>query len=573
MTFRARPVTRRPSRAGWDPDDRRTALINGGFLGAIVLSVIILIGYAGWTWYSDHFGAAATVDGQSITRDQLRQRIDIENFRIGYTESRIRDLQTAGQITAAQAQQQLSYLDDRRNSVESIALERLIDITLQAKLATDAGITVADPEIDEQITSEATLEEQRHVWMIEVEPAVDPASGQVTETEKAAAKKKADDALAQLKAGTSWEDVAKTASTAASAPQAGDLSWLPKESGYDAKFMDSVFAVAQDTPTDVVVGDDGTYRIGRVTEIAPKSVDGAFTVKVEDAGIKIADYREAVKADVVRKKLSDKVVADLSKPSLQRHVLQIFLPEVQAQPDGVKVRHILFSPNDDPNTATTLPINDPAWTKAKDEAQAVYEELLKDPTRFDELARTKSDEGSAKQTGGKQPFYDPTSAIDNVFATAIFKEGLKPGDIIPPFRSVFGWHIVQFMRPWGDGQQAWMDTLKEQADGGADFAQLARDQGEGDEGQKGGDIGWIVQGQLGDLKEGQIFETTVGEVSDVLAIPNEGIYLFKVLAEETRTPDAAQIKVFEDSGFSTWYADKKAAAKIDRNVGSSAATS
>ena len=62
MTFRARPVARRPGRSGWDPGARRTTLINAGFAGAIVVSILILVGYAGWTFYQNHFGTAASVD-------------------------------------------------------------------------------------------------------------------------------------------------------------------------------------------------------------------------------------------------------------------------------------------------------------------------------------------------------------------------------------------------------------------------------------------------------------------------------------------------------------------------------
>ena len=54
--------------------------------------------------------------------------------------------------------------------------------------------------------------------------------------------------------------------------------------------------------------------------------------------------------------------------------------------------------------------------KLKDEADAAYQALLKDPSKFDLMARTMSDENSAKTTGGKQPFYDPTSAIEAIMA-------------------------------------------------------------------------------------------------------------------------------------------------------------
>ena len=47
-------------------------------------------------------------------------------------------------------------------------------------------------------------------------------------------------------------------------------------------------------------------------------------------------------------------------------------------------------------------------------------------------------------------------------------------------------------------------------------------------------------------------------------VQSDGDYLFKVLAEETRPADDAQIKVFKDSGFSNWYAAQKAKATITR---------
>ena len=567
MTLRARPVARRPGRSGWDSGDRRNSLINAGFAAAIGISILILVGYAIWNWYDGHFGTAASVDGAAITRDDVRTRLAIEKFRIDYTDAQVGTLLAEGKISAAVASQQRQFLSQRREQLESLTLERLIDVQLQSKLATDAGISVGDPDVDAQLLKEATSVAQRHVWLIEVEPAKDPKTGEAGAKEKADAKAKADAALADLKAGKSWDDVAKTTSTATSAPQAGDVGWMPKDSGYDEKLMDAVFAAEQGKPTDVVLGDDGTYRIGRATEISPETVDAAFNTKLEVAGIKLADYRVAVRGDVVRQKLVDKVVADLSKPSLQRHVLQIKLTATVPAPDGVKVRHILYSPKNDPTAAKDLPETDPAWAAAKAEAEAAYQELLKDPSKFDELARTQSDEDGAAISGGKLPFYTATSPIEKPFADAIFKTGLKAGDLIAPFKTAFGWHVVQFMRPYGDGNQAWLDEIRTQANGGKDFATLARDQGEGDEQQKGGDIGWVAKGQFDTKLESPIFSSTIGGVTDVIDIENDGDYLFKVIAEETRPATPEQIDVFEQSGFTNWYSEKKAAAKIDRNTG------
>jgi parvulin-like peptidyl-prolyl isomerase len=566
MTFRARPAAKRRRREGWDSDERRTALINGGFVLAIVAAVVILVGYGGWSWYSDHWGAAGSVNGQTITRDQLRGRIAIETFRIKYTESRVQDLLTAGHVSQADAASQLSYLEQTLSYVASLSLERLIDANLQATLAVDEGITVSDADIDAQLQKEATLDEERHVWMIEIEPSVDPETGQVGDAQKAEAKQKADAALAQLRAGTAWEDVAKTVSTAASATQAGDLGWLPKDSGYDAAFMDAVFAAQPNTPTDVIVASDGTARIGEVTDITPTTVDQAYTVKIQDAGLSLDDYRAVVRADVIRQKLSDKVVADLSKPGPQRHVLQIYLPESTAVPEAVKVRHILFAPNHAPDTAADVPADDPAWQAAKDAAFKAYQELLLDPSKFDAYARSMSDDTGTRDLGGKLPYYDRTSALDTNFGDAIFTAGLRPGEILPPVKSVFGWHVIQFMHRYGDGDSAWMADLKTRAEAGIDFAQLARDNGEGPESKLGGDIGWVAKGQLSAIKEQTIFGTPVGSVSEVLSIPGDGTYLFMVVAEETRGPDADQVAAFESSGFSNWYADQKGQADITRDI-------
>jgi peptidyl-prolyl cis-trans isomerase SurA len=128
------------------------------------------------------------------------------------------------------------------------------------------------------------------------------------------------------------------------------------------------------------------------------------------------------------------------------------------------------------------------------------------------------------------------------------------------------------MHPYGDGEAAWLDTIRQQALGGADFAQLARDQGEGDEAADGGDIGWVATGQLGDLKEAPIFAASVGGISDVVVIDGEGVYLFKVLAEEQREATEEQIAIFESSGFDNWYAAKKAAADITRSGSAASAT-
>jgi parvulin-like peptidyl-prolyl isomerase len=576
MTLRARPVARRRGRAGWDSGDRRNSLINAGFFLAIGVAILLLAGYTIWSWYDSHFGAAAVVNGTVITKDEFLTRLKIETFRIDYQGQRIQTEQARGHLTAEEADQRRQFLNQARSQLAGIALERLVDNTLQGSLATENGVTVSEADVDKAVTDEATQAEQRHVWMIEVEPVPNPDTGEVGDEEKRTALGEAQRALARLKGGESWDDVARTVSDAANAPQAGDVGWIIKDSGYDKKLMDAIFAAPLNQTTDVVEGDDGVYRIGRATETAAAEVDGDFDSKLEDAQIQLADFRKAIRGDVVRTKLSDKVVADMSQPGPQRHVLEIYLPEPNqssaGEEDGVKVRWIVFAPKDTTAGADKLPADDPAWAKAKADADAAYAELKAHPERFDELARAQSDESVGKSNGGKQRWIYGSTPIDTKVKEPVLAAGLQPGQLLEPVRGELGYYLIQFMRPLGDGDEAWLESVKAKITDDASFRQAARDNSEGEKVAEGGDLGWIAKGQLADELDKAVFATAVGSNSDVIPIQGDGVYLIRVLAEETRTPTDEQKKIFESGGFQYWYTQKKGAAKIDYKIGSTSTT-
>jgi parvulin-like peptidyl-prolyl isomerase len=576
MTLRARPVARRRGRAGWDPGDRRNNLINLGFFLAIGLSILILIGYAAFSWYDDHYGTAASVDGQVITKDDLRARMQVENFRLDYVESQVRTLVAKGRISREDGDQQVSFIQQRRDQIADLSLERLVDVLLMSRLGADNGIEVSEGDIDAQLVEEATTAEQRHTWMIEIDPEENPDTGEVGDAEKRAALGRAQRALARLKAGEDWDVVAKTASDSALAPQAGDLGWLSKDSGYDEPFMEAVFAAQINEPTGVIEGKDGSYRIGRYTELDPEVVDPDFQAAIDEAGIKLADYRTAVRGDVLRTKLSDKIVADLSKAGPQRHVLQIRLPEpntstVEAE-QGTKVRWIAFAPNDSMTSAADLKEDDPAWTKAKADADEFAALLKANPAKFDELARSSSDEASGKSNGGKQPWIYPSATIDASLKNVIVPNTDPPGTILAPVKGEDAWYIIQIMRRTTDGEDTWLEGLKAKATDDAAFRQLARDNSEGDGSRDGGDIGWITRGQLADAQDKAIFETGIGANSEVVEAAGDALYLFRILGEETRELTDEQLDIIKSSGFSYWYSREKEKAKIDYPLGTGTST-
>jgi parvulin-like peptidyl-prolyl isomerase len=573
MTFRAKPVGKRPHRPSWESKDRRNFYMNLGFGIVVVVAVVILVVAAGLTWYNEHLASVGSVNGKSITKDEFLDRYAIEGWRLRETESRIRTQKLAGHLTEAQAESQLQIVQQQQEQVASIALERVIDTKLQAALAAEEGITSTEADIDARLITEATTPESRHAWVIEVEPQIDSGAVEPSAAQKAAAKTKADAALTDLASGKAWDEVARTVSTDSStAPQAGDLGWIQKDDGQiDEEFVTALFAAASGTPTAVVEGADGIYRIGRVTEIAPATVDANYIAKLQDQKVDLAKYRNVVAGDVIHEKLDDKIVADALKPGPQRQVSEIYIaePTTEVPVDSIKTRHILYSPKDDASAASQgqIPADDPSWAAAEADARAAYAKLQADPSKFDAIARAESDEAPARGvtgSGGKLPYFDSTSAnLDKDYMAAILKPGLKAGDLIAPIKSAFGWHVIQVMyRPTDD---AWLKGLKTKADGGADFATLARDNSEAETAGRGGDLGYVAKGQLPDKLSTAIFATPVGKTSDVVTVDRDGVYLFKVLSEAVRSPDDKQTDEIKASAFSNWYTAKKGAALIERD--------
>ena len=167
----------------------------------------------------------------------------------------------------------------------------------------------------------------------------------------------------------------------------------------------------------------------------------------------------------------------MTGPGPERKVSEIYIAEPTTIPpsDAIKVRHILYSPDGDPSNASQVAANDPAWARAQSLATETYAKLKTDPGLFDSIARKESDEESdlgPTGTGGKLPYFDPSmTTVDPAFLAAIQAPGLKPGDILPPVKSAFGWHVIQIMYKPTDVTTSRTSRLGRRS---ADF-ELARD--------------------------------------------------------------------------------------------------
>ena len=146
MTIRVRPVDR--GRSTRDPN-RRTFYVNLAFAITVVVAILILVIVGATTWYGTHLAAAASVDGQTITKDQFLERAQVEAFRIKQLAARVNAEVAAGRLTAAQAQ---SRIDALNNQAEATTL---IDTGLQ-KLGLDVYPAMSPPEFQKFLESEMT---------------------------------------------------------------------------------------------------------------------------------------------------------------------------------------------------------------------------------------------------------------------------------------------------------------------------------------------------------------------------------------------------------------------------------
>lgn len=559
MTFRARPTTS-SRRSGHEADHRRNIWLNIGFGLVVVVAVLLLAGVVGANWYSDHLAPAAKVNGATITMDDLRARETVENFRIGQLVIQTQASMTSGHISANTGSQILSYLQQQQQSLAQVALSQAINTELLLQLGAKRGITVTDAQVDAQVLKDATTPESRHVFMISIAPETSSGADTPTDAQVAAAQTKADGLLAQLKSGATWESVVKASGDTTAAQTNGDILFVNKDAtSPDRAFVDAVSALSAAGYTPVVKGSDGTFRIGRVTEIAPAKVDTNYQQELANASIDTATYRKVARAVVVRDAIEQQLIAEVvDKPSQMRQVQELQLDANNGQdvPAGsILVRHILFSPNGSSSAAASLKPDDPAWTKAQADAGAAYAALKAGTATWADELKQSDDTGSVT-TNGFIGYSDPTSGLDPAFAAAIFKTGLQPGELLPPVKSQFGWHVIQFVS--ADGPVARAQKLASQAAApGTDFTKLVADQSDASNAGTGGNLGWVARYQLDKAQEDAIFALQAGQTSQpISATDASGTqigFIYKVTAVQDRSPDPAQADSLRSNAFINWY--------------------
>jgi len=571
MTIRAKPVTKK-RRSAWESERRQQTIVTIGFIAIIVIAVLILAGAVGATYYNAHLKPIANVDGTTIDQDQFNDRVAVFNFRYQIAEQRIREAVAAGTLEKDVAQQQLDQFTSAQDNVQSQALQSLIDETLLRKLAGPLGVTVTPAEVDQELAADAGAPAQRHVIVMTFEPQTDATTGLPSDAQRTAAQQKAAQAVAAMKAGTSFADAAKQyAGDSTGGEDYGFIS--ADDSSDDPAIVKAAFALPDKGTTDVVQGQDGFYRVAEVTEIRPATNDPNFLDQLRQNASESA-YRTALEGSILRTKVSQKLIDEqLSGPVDQVHAYEIFLstsdPTGQGSvaaslQDEVQVSHILYSPNGDSQAAATLDANDPAWAAAKAKADKAAADLRaitdisKREAAFAALAKTDSNDTGSASNGGDLGFQQRSTFVTE-FSDAIFDGTHTKGEIIGPVKTQYGWHVIMY-EALKEAPAKRINTISNEVrQPGASFQAIAKTESEGLEADQGGDLGWFAKGQATDYRiEQTLFGLQPGGISLSLLL-SDGYHLYKVDSRESRPAYGAQVAQIRANAFNDWYNPQKQA--------------
>ena len=229
---------------------------------------------------------------------------------------------------------------------------------------------------------------------------------------------------------------------------------------------------------------DCLYRIGRVTEIRPGALDQAYKDKVM-AKISTDELRQIVGWETSAGKLRDKITAASTTGNVdQVHLAEIIIRNTEtdqtddptAKDGEVHFSQILFAPNDNPDTAADLPETDPAWVKARTDADAAVAELnaITDAQartdKFAEIAKASSDDDATKAAGGNVDFETRSLMPTNV-AAALFDSQHQKADVIGPIKDETGYYVMLFDERRGTPQER-LTALKADIAAGVDWNTL-----------------------------------------------------------------------------------------------------
>ena len=366
----------------------------------------------------------------------------------------------------------------------SISLERIIDNKIQAKLADRRRITVTDADIDAELIEEATTPEHRHAWVIEVEPEVDDGAIEPTAAQVAAAKAKA----TRRRSPTSRAASPGTRSPRPSRPtrprRAGRRPRLARRRGRQA---DEAFLDASSPPPSTARPRSSRARTASSASAgSPRSPPGESTTRTRTSSSTTAStWRSTARSSAATSSARSSRTRSSPTPQARpaaRGPRDLPGQETADLPDeAVKVRHILFSPNDDParRSPATSPRTIPSGARPRPTPTPPTpgsRPTRRSSTRSPASGATRRAPAARRHRRRPRRLRQRRQQLRRGVLEARSSTRSRPtASSSPPIKTEFGYHIVQVI----SHARTWPRSSAGRR--GADFATLARDFSEGAE--------------------------------------------------------------------------------------------
>jgi parvulin-like peptidyl-prolyl isomerase len=544
----------------------KTALTNLSFVVAIGLTGALLVGVAGYSVYDSTWAPAVQVNDAGFNKAEAKARAEVTAFQIALQGSRIRARVAAGTMTNSVGDAALQSLNEQAEGISNQVTTDMVDTLLIRDLAAANGVTADPTVVASEWTKETTLPELRLFRRITINVANDPTTKKPTDATRAAAKAKAEAILAEIKAGGDFATVAKRDSDDAYAETGGLVGWSAQsedptdDPGYEAAWALTPSTDGSTLPlTAVIANSDDQFVIFRLDKFQAAKLDPDFDKQVSDAGIDRGLYERMAEERALRIALSEKITAQLLvSPVEQREVSYVAATIPETDAEQVQVSHILFSPNDDPNTAGDLDPTDPAWAAAEKEANDLVARL-KNGSSFETEAK-ESDDKTSGADGGLLA-WAPEGTYVPEFDTAIWADGVKSDDILGPIKTQFGYHVIKF-----DARRASLkDRLDELATSlavaGVDFKEAAATATNTIEELTFASPGFVPKYTVNPELGAVVWGLKAGGTSAVVESSNTYL-IVHVDGVEMRELTADQIDGITASGFSIWLDLYRSAARV-----------
>ncbi len=573
-SFRSRLPGQTPSRGrrNSDPEERFTRRVTLGFIGLIVAVVAIVLVAFVVDYWNTHLKSVATVGDVSITRDQWASRTKLEFTRLDQQEKKTREAIAAQILTPDAAAVRLQEIQSAKENVAQIAIDSLIDLELKVRLAKEQGLAVTDADVDAAIEEEQLTEEARQVTAVVIEPNADlplPGAQQVQ-----AAYATARDAYAAATAGTDLGEVARLYSTDASADAGGDIGFVTESTDLDPVFLDLLFAQEPGVLTPLVRGADGAWRFGRVETVRPGSSDASLEASIRET-VGWDAYKDQVRKEALAAKLEEKITAEATAGDVEQADLRaiVLLGDTAGAPEedegAVRAAHILYSPDDDPGAATSVPADSIAWDKALQDANKAAGAFRREADQaaraalFAERAKAESDDTGSGARGGELGYFTRGQMVPE-FADPLFDTpDLAAGAVVGPVRSQYGYHVILFQERI-PGMADRLATLGERLSA-ADVATVAAELSDGAEAVDGGALGWVARSELEEAAADAVFALEPGARTEPLPL-SDGYYVYELIGKEARPLDTLQRARVEASAFDRWFAEQRTKAQVDQII-------